>query len=64
MNFNIKNTLDFSILISIMILILTGVFLRFFKYFFTPVTTEKLALLLIPEMFIALGLITIKLWRK
>jgi len=47
-----------------MILILTGVFLRFFKYFFTPVTTEKLALLLIPEMFIALGLITIKLWRK
>ena len=61
--FDLKNKLDLSILICAIIWVLTGAFLRFFKYFFTPVTLEKITMILIPETIILLGLITYKIWR-
>jgi len=64
MKFDFKNKLDYSIVIFTIILILTGAFLRFFKYFFTPETLEKLTYILIPEVFILGILLTIKIWRK
>jgi len=63
MKFNLKNTLDLSILIFALIWIFTGTFLRFFKYFFTPIELEKITLILIPETIILLGLIAYKIWR-
>ncbi|NPA87173.1 hypothetical protein [Caminibacter pacificus] len=64
MKFDLKNKLDLSIAISAGILVLTGAFLRFFKYFFTPLALERATLILIPETLILIILITIKLWRK
>ncbi|NPA10723.1 MAG: hypothetical protein GXO62_00590 [Epsilonproteobacteria bacterium] len=64
MSFDFKNRLDLAILTAAVLLVLTGAFLRFFKYFFTPDTTEKLTYLLIPEVFGLFVLISIKLWRK
>ena len=61
--FNLKNRLDLSILICALIWVLTGAFLRFFKYFFTPVELKKITFILIPETIILLGLITYKIWR-
>ena len=61
--FNLKNRLDLLILICAIIWILTGAFLRFFKYFFTPVELEKITLILIPETLILFGLILYKIWR-
>jgi len=61
--FDLKNKLDLTILIFTIILVLTGVFLRFSKYFFIPVITEKTTLILIPETLILFGLIAYKIWR-
>jgi len=61
--FNLKNKLDLTILIFTIILVLTGAFLRFSKYFFIPVITEKITLILIPETLILFGLIAYKIWR-
>ncbi len=61
--FDLKNKLDLAILITGIIWILTGAFLRFFKYFFTPIEIEKMTLVLIPETLIFLGLIVYKIWR-
>ena len=61
--FDLKNRLDLLILICAIIWILTGAFLRFFKYFFTPVELEKITLILIPETLILFGLILYKIWR-
>jgi len=62
--FDIKNRLDLAILISAFILVLTGAFLSFFKYFFSPETLTKLTYFLIPEFFLVSILFTIKIWRK
>ena len=61
--FNLKNRLDLTIVIFAIIWVLSGAFLRFFKYFFTPEMLEKLSLILIPETLILLGLIAYKIWR-
>ena len=61
--FDLKNRFDLLILICAIIWILTGAFLRFFKYFFTPVELEKITLILIPETLILFGLILYKIWR-
>jgi len=61
--FDLKNRLDLSILICAIIWVFTGAFLRFFKYFFTPVELEKITLILIPETLILFGLIAYKIWR-
>ncbi len=61
--FDLKNKLDLAIVISGMILVLTGAFLRFFKYFFEPITLEKVTYALIPETLIFLGLLAYKIWR-
>ena len=61
--FDLKNKLDLTILIVAIIWVVTGAFLRFFKYFFTPMELEKITLILIPETLILLGLIAYKLWR-
>jgi len=61
--FDLKNKLDLSIAIAGIILVTTGAFLRFFKYFFAPLTLEKLTLILIPEFLVFVILITIKLLK-
>ena len=61
--FDLKNKLDLTILIVAIIWVVTGAFLRFFKYFFTPIELEKITLILIPETLILLGLIAYKIWR-
>jgi len=61
--FDLKNRVDVAILIAAIILIFTGAFLRFFKYFFTPTELQKITLVLIPETLILLGLIVYKIWR-
>jgi len=61
--FDLKNRLDLAIVIFTIIWILSGAFLRFFKYFFTPEVLEKITLILIPETLILLGLIAYKIWR-
>jgi len=61
--FDLKNRLDLAILIVAIIWVFTGAFLRFFKYFFTPLELEKITLILIPETLILLGLIAYKIWR-
>ncbi len=63
MKFDLKNRLDLAILIVAIIWVITGAFLRFFKYFFTPLELEKITLILIPETLILLGLIAYKIWR-
>jgi hypothetical protein len=63
MKFDLKNRIDLFLLISLIILFLTGAFLRFFKYFFSPDMTEKLTLLLIPEIILVLIIFAIKIWR-
>jgi len=64
MKFDLKNKIDLLIAIFGVVLILTGAFLRFFKYLFTPETTKNLTLILIPEVIILVILFTIKIWRK
>ena len=61
--FDLKNKLDLAIVIIAIIWIITGAFLRFFKYFFTPIELQKITLILIPETLILLGLILYKIWR-
>ena len=61
--FDLKNKLDLAIVISGIVLVMTGAFLRFFKYFFEPEKLEKITLLLIPEILIFLGLLAYKIWR-
>ncbi len=61
--FDLKDKLDLAIIITFIIWVITGAFLRFFKYFFTPVELEKITLILIPETLILLGLILYKIWR-
>ncbi len=61
--FDLKDRLDLTILITFIIWVMTGAFLRFFKYFFTPIELEKITLILIPETLILLGLIAYKIWR-
>ena len=61
--FDLKNRLDLAILIVAIVWVFTGAFLRFFKYFFTPIELEKITLILIPETLILLGLIAYKIWR-
>ncbi len=61
--FDLKDRLDLTILITFIIWVMTGAFLRFFKYFFTPLELEKITLILIPETLILLGLIAYKIWR-
>jgi hypothetical protein len=56
--------IDILIIISAAIVVFTGAFLRFFKYFFTPETTQKLTFLLVPEVILLLILVTIKFWRR
>ncbi|MEO1959100.1 MAG: hypothetical protein ABGX23_06065 [Nautiliaceae bacterium] len=58
MKLNLKNRLDLLILISGGILVISGAFLRFFKYLFTPYTLTSLTYILIPETIISL--LTIK----
>jgi len=60
---DLKNKIDLAIIISGIILITTGAFLRFFKYFLTPVTLTNLTMILIPEFLVFLGLIVYKIWR-
>jgi len=61
--FDLKNRLDLSIAVAGIILVFTGAFLRFFKYFFTPLVLEKLTLILIPEFLVFVILIVIKLLK-
>jgi len=61
--FDLKNKLDLSIAVAGIILFTTGAFLRFFKYFFTPLMLEKLTLILIPEFLVFVILIAIKLFK-
>ena len=61
--FDLKNRLDLAIVITAIIWVMTGAFLRFFKYFFTPIELEKITMILIPETLILLGLILYKIWR-
>jgi len=63
-NFNLKNKLDLAIAISGGILVMTGAFLRFFKYLFTPLALEKATLVLIPETVVFTLLLAIKIWRR
>ncbi len=64
MRFDLKNKLDLSILAAAAALVLTGAFLRFFKYLLTPETSKTVTYFLIPEFVILTILATIKLWRK
>jgi len=61
--FNLKNRLDLAILVTGIILVLTGAFLRFFKYFFPPVELTEITYILVPEFIIFILLITIKIWK-
>jgi len=61
--FDLKNRLDLSIAISGIILVITGAFLRFFKYFFPPVELTEITYILVPEFIIFILLITIKIWK-
>jgi len=64
MKFDLKNKIDLAIIIFAIILIVSGAFLRFFKYFFAPLVLKKITLILIPESLILLGLIAYKIWRS
>jgi len=64
MKFNFSSKTDLILLISFLILILTGAFLRFFKYSITPQTLEKASLILIPETCLVLLIFAIKIWRR
>ncbi len=67
MKFDLQNQIDFYLFISILVLLCTGAFLRFFKYFFAPLTIEKMTLILVPETFIVnlvLLIFAIKIWRQ
>ncbi len=61
--FDLKNRLDLATVIAAVVLVMTGAFLRFFKYFFTPSELEKITMILIPEILILSGLIIYKIWR-
>ncbi len=56
--------IDIAIIICAIILVFTGAFLRYFKYYFTPLVLEKITLILIPEVLILFLLIAYKLWRR
>ena len=64
MRFDLKNRLDLAIAVSAAVLVVTGAFLRFFKYFFEPLTLERLTYILVPETAVLTILLTIKIWRK
>jgi len=64
MKFDLKNRLDLAIAVSAAVLVVTGAFLRFFKYFFEPLTLERLTYILVPETAVLTILLTIKIWRK
>jgi len=49
---------------SIALLLVTGAFLRFFKYSLTPQTLEKATYLLIPETVLVMILLLLKIWRR
>ena len=61
--FDLNNKLDLAIILSAVLLVSTGAFLRFFKYLFTPLMLERVTFILIPEAIILAGLILIKIWR-
>jgi len=63
MKFSLKNKIDLAIIASFFIIILTGAFLRFFKYFFSPETVEKMTYILIPQTALVILLLAIKIWR-
>ena len=63
-SFDLKNKNDLAIIISTIILVFTGAFLRFFKYLLAPATLEKLTLVLIPETFVLILFLAIKIWRN
>jgi hypothetical protein len=63
MKFNLSNKIDLAIITAAVILVCTGAFLRFFKYFFTPIALEKATLVLIPEAVILAILLTIKILK-
>jgi hypothetical protein len=61
--FNLKNRLDLAILIAGVILLVSGAFLRFFKYMLSPPLIEQLSYVLGIEFIIFLTLLSIKIWR-
>lgn len=63
MKFDLKNRLDLLIAISGGVLVVSGAFLRFFKYLFTPSTLTSLTYILIPETIIFITLLAIKLLK-
>ncbi|QCT93837.1 hypothetical protein FE773_01165 [Caminibacter mediatlanticus TB-2] len=63
-DFNLKNKLDLLILLTALLWVFTGAFLRFFKYLFKPETLETLSYLLIIEFIILATLFLYKIWRQ
>lgn len=61
--FNLKNKFDLIILIAGIILLISGAFLRFFKYFISPALTQNLSYILGIEFIIFLIILSIKIWR-
>ena len=63
MKFDLKNRIDIYIIFSVLLLILTGTFLRYFKFLLSPVNTEKITMFLIPETVIIFTLLTYKILK-
>jgi hypothetical protein len=61
--FNLKNKFDLIILIAGIILLISGAFLRFFKYLISPALTQNLSYILGIEFIIFLIILSIKIWR-
>jgi hypothetical protein len=61
--FDLKNKFDLTIIITGIIVLLSGGFLRFFKYMLSPTLTEQLSYLLGIEFIIFLTLLVIKIQR-
>jgi hypothetical protein len=60
---DLKNKFDLTIVTVGIILVLSGAFLRFFKYLLPPILTQQLSYLLGIEFIIFLILLSIKIWR-
>jgi hypothetical protein len=61
--FNLKNKFDLTIIIAGIILLLSGAFLRFFKYIMPPTITQQFSYFLGIEFILFLILLSIKIWR-
>jgi hypothetical protein len=63
LKFDLKDRFDLLIIITGIILLISGAFLRFFKYLLYPTLIEKLSYFLGFEFILFLILLFIKIWR-